>query len=160
MHSNTRADGHLLLDLEGGSQRLGEDSDFGRNMFRDKVKILRGKSNVVSESPVTADDSQNGTPPAMGSATGPALRTLPAHGIDLAHYATPHQFVGTALHHPYELMSWNPAVRVVTLHQLEVRVADPGEKHANLRLSRGRDGERHISPHLQLTVFQPERPQR
>ncbi len=82
-----RLDLNLLLNLQRGGQRLGEDSHFIGNRIRYAVQIFKRQGGVFCKNAVTVDDAQHGAVLAMRGASVQAGFAFSADSVDLSHHA-------------------------------------------------------------------------
>src|SRR5206468_5151195 len=119
-------DRNLLPNLEGGRERLGEDSRLVGDAGGHLVQVRERQREALREGAVTAADAEHVAPLAVRPAAGEARRAPAAGHVDLAHYPPSHPFLGAhgGLDASHELVAGDARERVVAAHELEIGVAD------------------------------------
>ena len=151
-----RPDRHLLLDLEGGGERLGEDGRVRRDGVRYQMQVLDREREILGEGAVPAHDAEHGAALAVRAPAGRTRGAGTTHRVDLPDDAAADERRRPPLDDADELVARNAGEGVVAARQLDVRVADPGADHPNERLARGRLRDRNVVPEAQATVLEPE----
>ena len=129
-----RLDAHLLEDLEGRGERLREDGDLVGHAGRHRVQVRDRHAHELGEGAVRAQDAHHVARRDSGG-RGRACTRRSGRSAKLISPTTrsPTSAAGPCATVPDELVAEHAAEAHVALHQLEVGVADTGERHAHER---------------------------
>ncbi len=128
----------LLEDGVRGGQRLGENRLLVGHPLRHEVKVLGRYGDIVGEGAVGAQDPHDGAVRAVAPKPLAAQRAGPAGEVDFTHHPPVRQMGGPLAHLPHELVPGHAHEAHVTLEDLKVGGADPGQSNPYHRHARGR----------------------
>ena len=95
------------------------------------MEVCRWNPNEVGECAVCIEDTHHLSVRAVALESLGTGRTALAGEVDLTDHALPAQLFGALFHDPHELVPERAAKAHVATHDLEVRLADTGQAHAD-----------------------------
>ena len=103
-----------------------------------------------------AHDAEHRAPLAVRAPACQACAARAAHRVDLTDDATADQRRRPLLDDADELVAQDSGERVVPARELDVGVANPRAQNADEGFARGGRGDRHVVPHAQAAILQPQ----